>query len=71
MNETDHCLHPHAIDFVYRNLYDKIDIKLLHILEDGWALIRGAAYLLILCLEWALIRGWALIQGGCLIEALR
>ena len=23
-DETDHCLHPHAFDHVYRNLFDKI-----------------------------------------------
>ena len=44
------------INFHFRGLKDGR-------LFEGWALIRGGAYLMILCL------GWALIREGGLIEA--
>ena len=33
-------------------------------LFEEWALMPGGAYLIILCLGWALVREWALIRGG-------
>ena len=40
-----------------------IKYQIIDISEDGWLLIRGGAYLIILCLEWSLIRGVHLIEA--------